>query len=195
LFTDIMEKINKKILVVVLFVVLVGIIAFFIVRNVLQMAQIAKTGVVTPSKTFYSTDKELNITLDKSFNFKQYNSINDYILELRNPDNYGIFISKKDIILDKEFEEVVSTDQRVYVKKFEMTSNVSNVRSFNTKLSNNAYTYSFQYLEKQSRVPYHIQVTWIEKENFYYVIDIELPYSMFIENSDFVLNALNSISY
>ena len=63
------------------------------------MAQIAKTGVVTPSKTFYSTDKELNITLDKSFNFKQYNSINDYILELRNPDNYGIFISKKDTLV------------------------------------------------------------------------------------------------
>ena len=195
MFTDIMEKINKKILVVVLFVVLVGIIAFFIVRNVLQMAQIAKTGVVTPSKTFYSTDKELNITLDKSLSFKQYNSVNDYILELRNPDNYGIFISKKDIIPEKEFEEVVSTDKRVFVEKFEMTSNVSNVRSLSTTLSNSAYTYSCQYLEKQSKVPYHIQVSWIEREDYYYVIDIELPYSKFAENSDFVLNALNSISY
>ena len=195
MFSDIMDKINKKILFFILFIIVVGVIIFFIVRNVLQMAQIAKTGVVTPSKTFYSIDKDLNITLDKSFAFKQYNSINDYILELRNPDNYGIFISKKDIIPDKEFEEVVSTDKRVYIEKFEMTSNVSNVRSFSTKLSNNAYTYSFQYLEKQSKTPYHIQVSWIEKENFYYVIDIELPYSKFIENSDFVLNTLNSISY
>ena len=195
MFSDIKDKFNKKILIIILFIIAVGVIIFFIVRNVLQMAQIAKTGVVTPSKTFYSTDKELNITLDKNFAFKQYNSINDYILELRNPDNYGIFISKKDIIPEKEFEEVVTTDKRVFVEKFEMTSNVSNVRTLSTTLSNNAYTYSFQYLEKQSRVPYHIQVSWIEREDFYYVIDIELPYSKFVENSDFVLNTLNSICY
>lgn len=192
----------KKILLIAVLIILIAIVLFFIVKHIIRIANTNQTGKTLSAKTYYDKDKSVSLLLDKELNkkykFKQYNSINDYILEVRSENNIGIFISKKDLIEDKDFKQVVEADCRGYVEQFSNYTNSSEPQEFQTNLSPNAYTYSLQYLEKSSNTPYYLQVTWIELDDCYYIIDLEMPNSILQETpeegSAIITDILSNIS-
>ena len=173
------EGSKKKVIVIIILIVIISIILFFMTRSILQIINYSKTGKTTPSKIYYSPDKTINVILDKDLNkaykFKQYTPLNDYLIELRSENNIDLFIAKKEKLEDKDLNQVVELDCNDYSSQFTNVSNVSSIQEFHTDLSKNAYTYSLQYLEKQSRTPFYLQVAWLEFNDCYYVIDIEMP--------------------
>ena len=187
----------KKILLFASIIIAIIVIAIFTVHNIMQMVNMSQTGKTTPSKIYYDKDKTVSIILDKELNkkykFKQYNSINDYLIELRSENNIDIFISRKEKIEDRDFFQVVEADCREYVNQFSNYTNASQPQEFQTNISPNAYTYSLQYLEKQSKTPYYLQVTWIEMDDYYYIIDTEMPYSILQETPDEATSILTDI--
>ena len=178
----------KKILLFVAIFLVGGILVFFTIYNLMQFINMGQTGKTTPSKIYYDKDKTVSIILDKELNkkykFKQYNSINDYLIELRSENNIDVFISRKEKIEDRDFFQVVELDCKEYVNQFSNYTNASQPQEYQTNLSPNAYTYSLQYLEKQSKTPYYLQVTWVEMDDYYYVFDIEMPYSILQDTPD-----------
>ena len=173
----------KKILFFTVIAIISIIIIIFTIHSILQVVNMSQTGKTTPSKIYYDKDKSVSIILDKELNkkykFKQYNSINDYLIELRSENNIDVFISRKEKLEDRDFAQVVQADCQEYVNQF---SNYTN-----------AYTYSLQYLEKQSKTPYYLQVTWIEMDDYYYIIDTEMPYSILEETPEEATNILTDI--
>jgi len=187
----------KKILFFAIITIITLVIIICIVHNIMQFVNMTQTGKTTPSKIYYDKDKSVSIVLDRDLNkkykFKQYNSINDYLIELRSENNIDIFISRKEKLEDKDFAQVVQADCREYVNQFTNYTNASLPQEFQTNISPNAYTYSLQYLEKQTKTPYYLQVTWIEMDDYYYIIDTEMPYSILQETPEEASNVLTDI--
>ncbi|MCR5186311.1 MAG: hypothetical protein K6D97_04255 [Clostridia bacterium] len=187
----------KKILFFAIITIITLVIIICIVHNIMQFVNMTQTGKTTPSKIYYDKDKSVSIVLDKDLNkkykFKQYNSINDYLIELRSENNIGVFISRKEKLEDKDFAQVVQADCQEYVNQFTNYTNASLPQEFQTNISPNAYTYSLQYLEKQTKTPYYLQVTWIEMDDYYYIIDTEMPYSILQETPEEASNVLTDI--
>ncbi len=187
----------KKILFFAVIVIIAIIIIIFTVHSFLQVVNMSQTGKTTPSKIYYDKDKSVSIILDKELNkkykFKQYNSINDYLIELRSENNIDVFISRKEKLEDRDFAQVVQADCQEYVSQFSNYTNASLPQEFQTNISPSAYTYSLQYLEKQSKTPYYLQVTWIEMDDYYYIIDTEMPYSILEETPEEATNILTDI--
>ncbi len=178
----------KKILLIVLIIVVIIAIVFLGIMISKKNTGENQNINANTSKVYYDKDKTVSINLNKGLNkkykFKQYNSINDYLIELRSENNIGVFISKKELIEGRDLFQVVEADCRNYVDQFTNSTNSTTPQEFQTVLSPKAYTYSLQYLEKSNNTPYYLQVTWLELEDCYYVIDIEMPYSILQETPE-----------
>lgn len=183
-------NIKKVALAIVLFLFLITII-FDLFSNLLKKENnntvtIEKKDATSPNSIFYDSENKISIELSKQYELNQYQSTNDYLIELRSPNNLDIFISKKDLVENHTLSEVVSADSNSYIENFNSYSNLSDVSEFiiNDKI---AYTYSFHYLDKYSKTPFYLQVVWLETSSCYYIFDIEFPLDN-IENYTKILN-------
>ncbi len=145
-----------------------------------------------PNAVFYSQDKTITLELPKTYNFTQYIPTNNYIFELRNTDNLNIFISEVSKIQNKELADVISADQSSYISQFNKYSNLSNVSEFDLG-GLKAYSYSFHYLDSKTKIAYYLQTIWLQKNDNYYILDIEFPLDSLSENSKIINDVLNSI--
>lgn len=145
-----------------------------------------------PNSIFYSENKIISLELPKAYNFTQYIPANNYIFELRNDDNLNIFVSEVGKIQNKELSDVVSADQPSYIANFNKYSNQSNISEFDLGGSK-AYSYSFHYLDSKTKVAYYLQTIWLEKNDKYYILDIEFPLDSLSENSKIINDVLDSI--
>ncbi len=189
-------NIKKIIIAILIFLIILAIILLklFIPKEIPEASSnnIPLSTSYNKETTFYGNNKKISLTLSNDYNFVQYKPKNDYILELRNIDNLGIFISEKDLILDKPLSEIVQADFNAYVSQFSNSTNVSNISEFD-RGGFPAYTYSFHYLDSQTRTGYYLQTIWIENNNKYYIIDVEFPANTLTENSKIINDILNSI--
>lgn len=160
----------KKVLILIIILVLtIFLISFiFIFKNNKN-----KIDNKNPNSTFISKNNSLSLELPKHYNFSKVDSIQDYILELRSPNNINIFVSEKNLIENKSFNEVVNADKKAYIESFNRYSNLSEISELTV---NNfpAYSYSFHYLDNK-KVAYYLQIIWIKTDNKYYIFDIEFP--------------------
>lgn len=176
-------------------VILIGVLVLFFIiiisdlfSNLLKKEKTITTQkeVQNPNSVFYDKNNKISIELSKQYELTQYYSNNDYLIELRSPNNLDIFVSKKDLIENRTLSEVVAADSNSYIENFKTYSNLSDLSEFNIN-NQTAYTYSFHYLDNSNKIPFYLQVVWLETENCYYVFDIEFPLDN-IENYTKILN-------
>lgn len=184
---------TKKIIILASIIILIiGIIIWKLLPPVKETIE-EKVEESNPIANFHSENENIVLELSKEYNFTQYSSTNNYLLELRNDDNLNIFITEENMIPNQILAEVVSSDQTAYISNFDKYSNLSSVSEFN--LNNSlAYTYSFQYLDSKTKLAYYLQTIWIEKNDKYYIIDIEFPLDSLDENSKIINDVLNTLT-
>ena len=142
--------------------------------------------------TFLSSNQNFSLTLPNSYNLKQFETKSNYILELKNENNFNIFVSEENSIPNINFVDLVNADIQSYVSQFENSSNISNVSEFD-RGGNPAYTYSLHYLDPNTKTAFYLQTIWLEFNNKYYIIDIEFPLNSLNENSSIINDILNAI--
>ena len=125
-------NIKKIIIVVLIFFIIITIIClklFFPSEKSLQTSQ-KNNAKNTNYSIFYSNNKKVSLNLSNDYNFIQYAPTNNYILELRNANNLGIFISEEKLIEDHTLSEVVTLDLDSYISQFNNSTNISNISEF-----------------------------------------------------------------
>lgn len=185
-------NIKKIAILAIIIVLIIGIVIWKLFPPVKKTIE-EKVEDSNPIASFSSQNGNINLDLSKEYNFTQYYPINNYLLELRNEDNLNIFIAEGGKIQNQVFSEVVSADQTAYIANFNKYSNLSSVSEFNLSGSL-AYTYSFHYLDTKTKIAYYLQTIWIEKNDKYYIIDIEFPLDSLNENSKIINDVLNSLT-
>ena len=92
----------KKIIIVILFfliILAIIILKFFIPKDSTDISSNTPLISSNDSETiFYGNNKKISLKLSNDYNFTQYKPKNNYILELRNNGNLGIFISEENFI-------------------------------------------------------------------------------------------------
>lgn len=161
----------KKVLIIAVIILLLIFLIFF-APKIFKKAAEKRIENSEPNKTFISNDNSISLVLLKEYGFSEYKPKQNYILELRTENNIDIFVSHKELIENRNFNNIVSTDRDSYIKTFSTYSNLSEIADL-TIDGNQAYSYSFHYLD--NRVTYYLQVIWVKTNNGYYIIDIELP--------------------
>ena len=184
-------NIKKIIIISIISVIVLGLLIWILLPPAKET--IEKTEEKdNPNAVFYSQDKTITLELPKTYNFTQYIPTNNYIFELRNTDNLNIFISEVSKIQNKELADVISADQSSYISQFNKYSNLSNVSEFDLG-GLKAYSYSFHYLDSKTKIAYYLQTIWLQKNDNYYILDIEFPLDSLSENSKIINDVLNSI--
>lgn len=168
-----------KVLVVAASLIIIIIIAFvFFTPNTNKNKEQIKIGSETHENKildFKDKNNEIILSLNSSYGLSQFDSIQDYILELRSEDNLNIFIEKKILSTDKILYNIVTKDKEDYSKKFNSISNISDIREITLADGTIGYTYGFHYLDKRTRQTYYLQIIWIQKNTSYYITSIEFP--------------------
>ena len=164
---ELRNKLNIKKIALTAIIILVIICLIFLTLSIIKHN---KKNNNLNSK-FISSDNSISVELSNKYNLSKYKSVQDYILELRSPNNINIFFSHKDLIENRTFNDIVSSDKKFYIENFNSYSNLSDIAEL-TVNGYPAYSYSFHYLDsKDERTPYYLQILWIETENGYYIID------------------------
>lgn len=185
-------NIKKIAILVIVIILIVGIIIWKLLPPVKDTIE-EKVEDSNPIASFYSENGNIGLELSKEYGFTQHYPTNNYLLELRNNDSLNIFIAEEEKIQNQTFSEIVTADQTAYISNFDKYSNLSNVSEFNLSGSL-AYTYSFQYLDSKTKTAYYLQTIWIEKNDKYYIIDIEFPLDTLNENSKIINDVLNALT-
>ena len=182
----------KKILIVLLIIfIITGLILWKVFSPSEESSSVKIKDEVTESK-FYSKNKNFSLTLSSSYNFVQFDPAESHILELRNENNLNIFVAEENLLQNLTLAELVEADLKSFVAQFKKSSDISNVTEFD-RGGKPAYTYSFHYLDSNTKTAYYLQTIWIEYNDRYYIIDIEFPLNSLNENSKIINDVLNSI--
>lgn len=183
------KELNIKKLVIVIIVAIAIILGIIFAASLISKKEEEKIEAEKPNRTFYSDDKSISLDFLKTYEFKQYNPQNGYLIELRTPNNLNIFVAKKDLLSGKNLYDIASADLKTYINEFTNYSNISELNEFDYN-ENKAYTYSLHYLN--SKTPYYLQVIWIETANAYYTLDIEFPLDDLNNYTNIINDTINS---
>lgn len=167
-----------KVATVVFFAIIIISLAviFFIPKKEAPNKKLNTTeNVKNENKPFEDKNQLISLTLDKSYGLAQYDSTQDYILELRSDNDLNIFIEKEKIIPDRILYNIVNKDKEIYIKEFSTTSNISDIREVSFTNGSKGYTYCFHYQDSKTKKPYYLQIIWAQGIDNYYVISIDFP--------------------
>lgn len=164
----------KKIIIATIFIIILLIILTTTIFKHKKIQKEIKIEEQNPNTVFYDIDKNISIELSKGYGLSQYESEQNYLIELRSKDNLDIFISSENNIENKSLDTIVKADRLAYTQKFSSFSNLSDIKELSVN-NNLAYTYSFHYLDSNLNQAYYIQIVWLQVNNIYYIFDIEFP--------------------
>ena len=164
----------KKIIIATIFIIILLIILTTTIFKHKKIQKEIKIEEQNPNTSFYDKEKNISIELSKGYGLSQYESKQNYLIELRSKDNLDIFVSKGNNIDGKSLNTIVTADRLAYTQKFSSFSNLSDIKEL-TVNNNLAYTYSFHYLDSNLNQAYYIQIVWLQIDNNYYIFDIEFP--------------------
>ena len=107
-------NIKKVIFVVcIIFLLLIAIIGF--VGKTIEETKKQAVAEANPNTVFYDANKQISIELSKKYALTQYTPTKDYLLEVRSNKNLDIFISQKDILENRNLQDVVSADKITFI--------------------------------------------------------------------------------
>ena len=184
-------NIKKVAIIIIIFIILLAFIIVFIAKKISTPKNNTSSVVTETSTIYYSNDKSISIELSNNLNLNTYDSGLNYLLELRSPNNLNIFVSKQDVIQNKDFMKVVNADKLAFLNNFEGYSNLSEIKELSVN-NNIAYTYSFHYLDKVLNTAFYLQVIWLQIDNEYYIFDIEFPLNDLSFNTNIVSSVLST---
>lgn len=178
-------NIKKVLIFIIILVLAILLISFIFIFNNSKN----KIDNKNPNSVFISNNNSISLELSKNYSFSKVNSVQDYILELRSPNNINIFVSEKNLIENKSFNEVVDVDKKAYIENFSRYSNLSEISELTV---NNfpAYSYSFHYLDNK-KIAYYLQIIWIKTDNKYYIFDIEFPLNSLDSNYTIISDTIS----
>ena len=185
-------NIKKIILLVVLISIILGFCLTLYFHQTIKTEEI-KLEEQNPNSTFYDNNNTISITLPKTYKLQQYSPKNNYLVELRSENNLNIFISKENLIKDKSLLEIASADIKAYIENFNTYSNLSEIKGFEVG-SQQAYTYSFHYLDSKTKTTYYLQVIWLQTDTGYFLFDIEFPLNDLNNYTSLINTVLNSLT-
>ena len=111
-------KPSTVIISIIIFLFLIVIIVE-ISQNIFIKIEDKKVEDTSPNNIFYSNNKEISLEIAKKYELKQSHSSDKYLIELKSNISLNIYISKKDIIENKELSEIVSADKRAFLEEFD----------------------------------------------------------------------------
>lgn len=123
-------NIKKIIIVILILLLIIGIICLKLFIPKEKSSSSNSNHSLNTHSVFYSTNKKVSLNLPIDYNFIQYFPTNNYILELRNANNLGIFISEEKLIEDHSLYEIVKLDLDSYISQFNNSTNISNISEF-----------------------------------------------------------------
>jgi hypothetical protein len=144
---------------------------------------------------FEDQNQLISLPLNNSYGLSQFDSTQDYILELRSDNDLNIFIEKELLIPDRILYNIVTKDKEVYLKEFESTSNISDIREVTFNNNTKGYTYCFHYQDSKTRKPYYLQIIWAQGNENYYVISIDFPLDKLTTFSGIINEVINKLNF
>lgn len=142
---------------------------------------------------FQDKDKSISVELKRSYGLEQVEPQDNRLLILQSQDNLSLYISKLDLIQNREFLDVVTADKDSYVNNIGPYSNLTELRELQVG-SLRAFTYGLQFLDTESNSAYILQVVWLETPHCYYIFDVEYPLSDDIYFQTVLTEALSTFS-
>lgn len=183
-------NIKKVIIISTILILILLLIILFIARKISSPKNFDTETIIENNNTiYYSKDNFVSVELSNNFNLKKYES--DYLLELRSENNLDIFISQQELMQNKELPDIVNADKIAYQQNFDSCSNISDVKELSIN-DNQAYTYSFHYLDSQLNKAFYLQIVWMQINDKYYIFDIEFPLDDLAFNTNLVSAVLAS---
>ncbi len=180
-------------------VIFVGIVALFLLVILIELISTPfkkkKEQDIensNPNSSFSDSSSLINLTLSKKYELTKYTPSQNYLLELRSPNDLNIFIAKKDFVDDRNLLDIVSADKRSYIEEFSKYSNLSDITEITTGINLPAYTYCFHYLDSKLKKSFYLQIIWIQAEDGYYIIDVEFPLDDISSYSSIITDVANS---
>ena len=176
------RKLNmKKVIIAILIAVLlvVSIIVFIISRigahenKIEKNSSASKAQVESTTTVFADTGNTISVELDKKYNLVQAQN-NEYLIKLSSEEDLDIYISKLDGFEDRELYSVARADKLSYLESYNTYSNLSDLKELNVN-GNQAFTYSFHYLDENMKKAFYIQVVLLKVNNVIYIFDVDFP--------------------
>lgn len=184
-------NIKKVVIISAILIIIVISLIILIARKISSPKQISETLPNITTSIFYSHENLVSLELSNTFNLKQYQPKQNYLIELRSDNNLAIFVSKENIMPNKSLSEIVNADKSAYLSNFANYSNLSDIKEL-TIGENLAYTYSLHYLDKKLNQAFYLQVAWLQIGDIYYIFDIEFPLDDLSFNTNIVSNVLTN---
>lgn len=119
-------------------------------------------------------NKTISIELKKSYNLESYVPRDNRLLVLKSTDNLSVYISKSDLVPNRDLLSIVNADKSSFVEKVGPYSNLTEITELRVG-SLQAFTYGLHYLETTSNSAYLLQIVWLEAPDGYYMFDVEYP--------------------
>ena len=176
------KKLNvKKVVIAVLIGVLliISIIVFVISRIGAKKIEeenkkiIAESMSESTTTVFKDTANTISIEVDKKYNFVQAQN-NEYLIKIFSTEDSDIYISRLEGIEDKDLSSVARADKLAYLEDYNSYSNLSDLKELNVN-GNQAFTYSFHYLDENLKKAFYIQVVLLKVNDKIYVFDVDFP--------------------
>lgn len=123
---------------------------------------------------FEDINKTISVELKKSYNLESYAPKDNRLLVLKSSDNLSLYISKSDLIPNRDLLSIVTADKSSFVEKVGPYSNLTEITELKVG-SLQAFTYGLHYLETTSNSAYLLQIVWLEAPDGYYMFDVEYP--------------------
>ena len=123
---------------------------------------------------FEDINKTISVELKKSYNLESYAPKDNRLLVLKSSDNLSLYISKSDLIPNRDLLSIVTADKSSFVEKVGPYSNLTEITELKVG-SLQAFTYGLHYLETTSNSAYLLQIVWLEAPDGYYIFDVEYP--------------------
>ena len=142
---------------------------------------------------YQDINKTISVELKRSYGLEVIPPQDNRLLILQSTDNLSLYISKLDLIPNRDFLDVVTADKDSYVNNIGPYSNLTEIRELQIG-SLRAFTYGLQFLETTSNSAYILQIVWLETPDCYYVFDVEYPLSDDIYFQTVLTEALSTFS-
>ena len=133
---------------------------------------------------FEDINKTISVELKKSYNLESYAPKDNRLLVLKSSDNLSLYISKSDLIPNRDLLSIVTADKSSFVEKVGPYSNLTEITELKVG-SLQAFTYGLHYLETTSNSAYLLQIpnrmnevgsiVEVEAPDGYYMFDVEYP--------------------
>jgi hypothetical protein len=170
-------NVKKVIIVIAIAVLLIVSITVFIISKTMKNGDESKASAKqnTESKTeiFTDTDKTISIELANKYGLKQSHN-SEYLIKLSSDSNMDVYISKIEKMENRPLASVARADKLAYLEEYNAYSNLSDLKELSVN-GNQAYTYSFHYLDENLRKAFYIQVVLLELDDAIYLFDIDFP--------------------